>query len=96
MEKLQVRKQYTIEFKKASIKLIDEENLTFSEAGIQMNTSPKNIRRWHKLYNKSPSEQKLKEEIKRLQKNVRQIKDERDVLLKSVLFFARNFKENSI
>ena len=94
MIKIQKRKQYTLEFKIHSIRLIDEKGLTFSEAGLRMDTSPKNIRRWHKLYNQRQRNQKQKEEIKSLQKDIKQLRNERDILLKSVLFFARNFPED--
>jgi len=96
MEKFQKRKKYTIEFKKNSIRLIDEKGLSFVEAGFLLNTSPKNLQRWHQLYNGKKDNAKLKNEINCLKKKVIQLNNEKDFLLKIVIFLSRNINENSI
>jgi transposase len=88
--------KYSQEFKEEAAKLVIEHGYSQAEAGRRLGVSDKNINRWVKLFNnplasrdKSTLEQ---EELKRLRKEVTQLRLEREILKKAAAFFAQEHK----
>jgi transposase len=88
--------KYTKEFKEEAAKLVTEHGYSQAEAGRRLGVSDKNINRWVKE-SKTPREIKEpitgeQEELKRLRKEVAQLRLEHEILKKAAAFFAREQK----
>jgi transposase len=88
--------KYTKEFKEEAAKLVIEHGYSQAEAGRRLGVSDKNINRWVKSFN-TPTTSKEKatleqEELKRLRKEVTQLRLEREILKKAAAFFAQEQK----
>ena len=92
------RRSYSQEFKKEAVKLITQKGYTIAEASRNLGVEYSVLRRWkHQL------EQELKdvltgearqtkspeEEIRRLKAELERITEERDVLKKALVYFAK-------
>lgn len=88
--------KYTKEFKEEALKLITEHGYSQAEAGRRLGISDKNINRWLKdskgLSPLKPVLSEEQEELKRLRKEVTQLRLEREILKKAAAFFAREQK----
>lgn len=89
--------KYRIEFKEEAAKLVTEHGYSQAEAGRRLGVSHKNINRWVKESKQvKPLKQCVvsaeEEELKRLRKEVNQLRLEREILKKAAAFFAREQK----
>jgi len=90
------RKKYTKEFKEEAVKLITEQGYTYAEAGRNLGVNPNLISRWKKEIEGvsgnelSPaSAVSVQAEIKRLRKENKKLRMEREILKKAAAFFAK-------
>ncbi len=91
------RKSYSKEFKINVVKMITEEDRKTSELARELNISSNTIYNWKRQYLEDqqeafPGHGKLKskdEYIRQLEKDVKRLKDERDILKKAAIFFAQ-------
>lgn len=95
------RKIYTTEFKKEAIKLVQEKGYPVSEVAKNLKINETNIRRWiteaktgikvshHKITEQKP------EEIKALEKKIRQLTMENEILKKATAFFAKECSKDT-
>ena len=90
------RKNYTQEFKEEAVKLITEQGYSFAEAGRNLGVNPNLLSRWKRDIegdlngDLSPaSAVSVQAELKRLRKENKQLKMEREILKKAAAFFAK-------
>lgn len=91
------RKSYSKEFKLNAVKMIIEEGRRTSEVARDLKVSENSLSNWKRKYLEDQEEafpghgnQKSKDAyIRQLEKDVKRLKDERDILKKAAIFFAR-------
>ncbi len=90
------RRNYTQEFKEEAVKLITEQGYSFAEAGRNLGVNPNLLSRWKKDIegtggNESPlsSAVSVQSELKRLRKENKRLRMEREILKKAAAFFAK-------
>jgi len=90
------RKNYTQEFKEEAVKLITEQGYSFAEAGRNLGVNPNLLSRWKRDIegdsngDLSPvSVVLIQAELKRLRKENKQLRMEREILKKAAAFFAK-------
>ena len=89
-------KNYTKEFKEGAIALV-EEGLSQSEVARRLGIPAKNISRWLQAHKKRKGKDSseissvdLVERNKQLEKEIKQLKMEREILKKAAAFFAND------
>ena len=91
-----IRRIYTEEFKRDAVRLVTEQGYNAAEAARNLGINANMLRRWQRRFNaqdqtpvdmsgQSSSEQ---EELTRLRREVKRLRMERDILKKTVTFFA--------
>jgi transposase len=89
----QKRRSYTREFKEEAVKLISEQGYSYAEAGRNLGVNPNQLSRWKREIeedNGDPSSAaSLQSELKRLRKENKRLKLEREILKKAATFFAK-------
>ena len=89
----QKRRSYTREFKEEAVKLISEQGYSYAEAGRNLGVNPNQLSRWKREIdgdNGDPgSTASLQAELKRLRKENKRLKLEREILKKAATFFAK-------
>ena len=85
------RRRFTKEFKEEAVKLVTEEGYSVAEAGRSLGIHPNLIGNWKKeLSNPDTLEQvDMKAELKRLRKENKNLKMEREILKNAAAFFAK-------
>ncbi|AFN73781.1 transposase IS3/IS911 family protein [Melioribacter roseus P3M-2] len=94
----QTRRTYDKEFKLSAVKMVTEEGMSVAEVSRDLGISENSIHRWKKKYledknNAFPGKGKLKpedEEIRRLERELKRVKMERDILKKAISFFSKD------
>ena len=89
------RKKYSDEFKEEAVKLVVEQGYKITEASRNLGIHDSLLRRWvrNAKGDDGPSvadNVNLQAELKRLKKENAQLKMEREILKKSVAFFAKD------
>ena len=92
----QKRKNYTAEFKREAVRLVTEQGYSMSQAARNLDININMLRRWKKQINEQgqnafPSKGRLlpdQEELYRLREENKRLRMERDILKKTVTFFA--------
>lgn len=100
MSKSTVSKRYDKEFKLGAVKLVVEEGKTFAEVVASLGVSEPSLRQWVRAYRRDkgdafPGSGKLTpqdDEVRRLREELRITKMERDILKKTIAFFAERPK----
>ncbi len=87
-------KRYPAEFKESSAKLALESAQPMSQTARELGVDPKSLYNWVKSYSDANENSQLTkepeaEEIKRLKKELSQVKLERDILKKAAAYFAK-------
>jgi transposase len=93
-----IRRNYDAEFKLGAVKLVTERGYTFEQAASSLGISKSVLSKWKKklleendLKMAFPGKGKLNpidEEKRRLEKEIRDLKIERDILKKAMAYFA--------
>jgi len=89
-------KQFPDDFKRDAVHLVVDEKYTFAAAAKAVGVSVKSLREWHKKF-APPSEpcgenatlDELREENKRLRRQLRRAELEREILKKATAYFAK-------
>lgn len=91
------RKTYDKDFKLSAVKMVLEEGLSVAQVSRDLGINENSLHNWKKKYledkeNAFPGKGRLKpedEELRRLQKELKTVKMERDILKKAIAFFAK-------
>ena len=91
------RRKYTKEFKEEAVKLVSEQGYSYAEAGRNLGVNPNLLSRWKREIEGAEvatpgSSAALQAELKRLRKENKQLKLEREILKKAAAFFAKEQK----
>jgi transposase len=92
----QKRKNYTAEFKREAVRLVTEQGYSMSQAARNLDVNINMLRRWKKQISEQgqdafPGKGRLlpeQEELYRLREENKRLRMERDILKKTVTFFA--------
>ena len=94
------RNRYSREFKMEAVRLITEKGYSIAEASRNLGVDYSALRRWKKQLandpdNAFPGKGKQKaadEQLKKLQKELERVTEERDILKKALAYFAEDQK----
>ena len=90
------RRKYTKEFKEEAVRLISEEGYSYAEAGRNLGVNPNLLSRWKREFEgielDPGSAAAMQGELKRLRKENKRLKMEREILKKAAAFFAKEQK----
>ncbi len=94
--KKKTRRKYTQEFKVEAVKLITNQGYSFAEAGRNLGVNPNVLSRWKREIENvegsglsATSAVSVQAELKRLRKENKQLRQEREILKKAAVFFAK-------
>jgi len=88
--------RYTEDFKKEAVKQVTENGYDIKDTAKRLGIHPESLRNWIKKYKSPEAIEKSKvtdassAEIKRLQKELKRVTEERDILKKAAAYFANN------
>ena len=89
-------RRFSEEFKRDSVRLVTDEQYTFVAAAMAVGVSVKSLRDWHAKFVPQPepcdehaSLAELREENKRLRRQLQRTELEREILKKATAYFAR-------
>jgi transposase len=90
------RRRFSEEFKQDAVRLVTQEGYTFVAAAKAVGVSEQSLRHWHARLAPKPSPcgenatlDELREENKRLRKELRRAELEREILKKATAYFAK-------
>ena len=90
------RRKFSLEFKQEAVKLVKEGGVKISQAAQDLDIHETSLRRWIQQYDTDHGEgpagsftTKEKEELRRLRREVRTLRMEREILKKATAFFAK-------
>ena len=90
------RRNYTEDFKRDAVALVTEQGYKPSEAARSLGIGDNLIRRWKREFEEEASGVRLdadeREELKRLRKEVRLLRMEKEILKKASQYFAKEMK----
>jgi transposase len=89
-------RRFADDFKRDAVRLVVEEEYTFKAAAKAVGVSEKSLRDWHKRFAPPPRPcgedatlDELREENKRLRRQLRRAELEREILKKATAYFAK-------
>lgn len=90
------RRKFTEEFKRDAVQLVVVEGYTFKAAAEAVGVSSRSLREWHEKFAPQPescgqdaSLDELREENRRLKKQLKRAEMEREILKKATVYFAK-------
>lgn len=90
------RRVFTEEFKQGAVRLVVNEGYTLAAAAKAVGVGEQSLRKWHARLAPPPapcgedaSQDELREEIKRLRRELRRAELEREILKKATAYFAK-------
>ena len=90
------RREYTEDFKRDAVALVTEQGYKPSEAARSLGIGDNLIRRWKREFEEAASGVQLdadeREELKRLRKENRMLRMEKEILKKASAYFAKEMK----
>ena len=90
------RRQYTEDFKRDAVALVTDQGYKVSEAARSLGINDNQLRRWKQEFEEQASGVQLnedeREELKRLRKEVRNLRMEKEILKKASQYFAKEMK----
>ncbi|MBL7662297.1 transposase [bacterium] len=93
-----MRKRYSKEFKAEAVRLVREESLSVAQAARDLGINDNTLYNWLASAAGDPvaeGKQPEAEELKRLRREVRQLRLERDILKKATAYFARSSSDDT-
>lgn len=95
-----MKKQYSAEFKIEAVKRIEKTGEHLSKVAKELGVAPTTMNGWIKKYKESPEAPfpgsgHLKpedERLRKLEKEIRELKEENEILKKAAAYFAKNQK----
>jgi transposase len=91
-----VRRQYTEEFKRDAVALVTEQGYKLAEAGRSLGINADLIRRWKQEAEGEATGERLtndeRDELRRLRKENRELRMEKEILKKASAYFAKEMK----
>jgi len=95
-ETLSKRRRFSEEFKQDAVRLVVSEEYSFKAAALAVGVSEQTLRHWHARLAPPPAEcgehatlDELREENKRLRRELRRAEMEREILKKATAYFAK-------
>jgi len=91
-----MRTRYSEEFKKEAVRQVVENGYTVKDTANRLGVHPTSLSNWIKQYQSPEAEEQYQKEsssqaeIKRLQKELKRVTEERDILKKAAAYFANN------
>lgn len=90
------RRSYTEDFKRDAVSLVTEQGYRISEAARSLDIGANLLGRWRRQFEEEASGARLsvdeREELKRLRKENRMLRMEKDILKKASQYFAKEMK----
>jgi len=90
------RRSYTEDFKRDAVALVTEQGYKVSEAARSLDINDNQLRRWKREFEEQASGARLssdeREELKRLRKENRMLRMEKEILKKASQYFAKEMK----
>lgn len=90
------RRKYTQEFKQDAVALVIEQGYSISQAARSLDINDTLLRRWKREFEDQANGDALapdeREELKRLRRENRELKMEKEILKKASAYFAREMK----
>jgi transposase len=85
------RHQYDVTFKRSAVDLLTKSGKPLRQVASELGVSELSLHRWRKLFNseEGPQRELLSQENARLQREVAELRQERDILKKSVAIFLK-------
>lgn len=90
------RRRFSEDFKRDAVRLVVEEKYTFTAAAQAVGVSVKSLRDWHQKFAPKPTPcgekatvDELREENKRLRRQLKRAEMEREILKKATAYFAK-------
>lgn len=90
------RRRFLDDFKREAVRLVVEEKYSFAAAAQAVGVSSKSLRDWHKKFAPQPEAcgenatlEDLREENKRLRRQLKRAELEREILKKATAYFAK-------
>jgi len=90
-KKKQTRRRFSPEFKAETVKLVKQSNRTMSDVAMELGISAKSVGEWVRLSEESGDSisEDERNELRRLRKENRELRMEREILAKATAFFAK-------
>ena len=91
MAKRKTRRRFSDEFKSEAVKLVKQSNRSMADLAMELGINAKSISEWVKRADESGQaiEEDERVELRRLRKEVHELRMEREILKKATAFFAR-------
>jgi len=85
------RRRFTAEFKSETVKLVKQSNRTMGDIAMELGISAKSIGEWVRLSDESGDSisEDERNELRRLRKENRELRMEKEILAKATAFFAK-------
>ena len=85
-----VRRNYTEEFRRDAVVMIEREGLTAAEVSRRLGVNVNLLRKWREKYGKENrvSDMDVQDELRQLREENRRLRMEREILKKAAAFFA--------
>jgi len=90
-KKKQTRRRFTPEFKAETVKLVKQSNRTMADIAMELGISSKSVGEWVRHAEESGDviAEDERAELRRLRKENRELRMEREILAKATAFFAK-------
>lgn len=96
MSQKRTYKQYTKEFKQEAVALVTEQGYSVPEAAKSLGIATNMLYKWKEKFEAEQEgktlEEDEREELKRLRKEVKELRMEKEILKKASAFFAKEMK----